>query len=321
MSLKPVHIIKSPWFHPTGSTPPVCLTQNLPPEQDAALLLLGCGDIGSILFTAYSEVVTTKLYQDTTISDTGFSVNNLRAAAPLLFQDNEEIPDHYQAYWQNGTCFEEKDVADMLTIANTMFFCHRNSLTMHYGSNPVAGYHLAAAYAQLTTDSPLADADRSDPVHRTSSKVMRAAITQLAEWCTSFRSVVSRTTLRFVTSDALAFCHVLHYHRTHGESRSANWYRNSWTYDPLCLDAPDYEKDGSVPITFNLIDTSSLMDHLGCVNILTATSLVLEQHPAPCIRTEMLIPREGAIADTADAMLCGDLPTVALLLGLKPAQY
>jgi hypothetical protein len=35
-------------------TPAVCLTQNVPPEKDANLLLLGCGDIRNILFIAYS---------------------------------------------------------------------------------------------------------------------------------------------------------------------------------------------------------------------------------------------------------------------------
>lgn len=54
MSMKPVHIAQAPFFYAAGNTPAVCLTQSLPPEQDAALLLLGCGDIRNILFTVYS---------------------------------------------------------------------------------------------------------------------------------------------------------------------------------------------------------------------------------------------------------------------------
>jgi hypothetical protein len=54
MSLKPVHIVQAPFFYPAGNTPAVCLSQSLPPEQDAALLLLGCGDVRNILFTVYS---------------------------------------------------------------------------------------------------------------------------------------------------------------------------------------------------------------------------------------------------------------------------
>ena len=39
------------FFYPLGNTPPVCLTQDLTPDQDAAILLLGCGDARNILFT------------------------------------------------------------------------------------------------------------------------------------------------------------------------------------------------------------------------------------------------------------------------------
>ncbi|KXN86114.1 hypothetical protein AN958_10481 [Leucoagaricus sp. SymC.cos] len=39
------------FFYPIGNTPPICLTDHLPPEEDATILLLGCGDPRSILYT------------------------------------------------------------------------------------------------------------------------------------------------------------------------------------------------------------------------------------------------------------------------------
>jgi hypothetical protein len=45
-----------PYFYPIGNTSPVCLTENLAPEEDAQILLLGCGDPRNILFTIYSEL-------------------------------------------------------------------------------------------------------------------------------------------------------------------------------------------------------------------------------------------------------------------------
>lgn len=48
------------YFYPIGNTPAVCLTQDLPPEQDANLLLLGCGDLRNVLYTAYSESIAGK---------------------------------------------------------------------------------------------------------------------------------------------------------------------------------------------------------------------------------------------------------------------
>ncbi len=40
---------------PVGKTPAVCLTQALPPETKGKILLLGCGDLRNILFTAYCD--------------------------------------------------------------------------------------------------------------------------------------------------------------------------------------------------------------------------------------------------------------------------
>ena len=43
------------FFYPIGNTPAVCLTQDLPRETPARILLLGCGDVRNILFTAYCD--------------------------------------------------------------------------------------------------------------------------------------------------------------------------------------------------------------------------------------------------------------------------
>ncbi|EXJ58995.1 hypothetical protein A1O7_06426 [Cladophialophora yegresii CBS 114405] len=40
-------------FFPIGNTPPVDLRESLPPGQDAAILLPGCGDVRNVLFTSY----------------------------------------------------------------------------------------------------------------------------------------------------------------------------------------------------------------------------------------------------------------------------
>lgn len=54
-----VNIVKL--FCPLGNTPAVCLTQDIPREQEANVLLLGCGDARNILFTGYSDSGTSEL--------------------------------------------------------------------------------------------------------------------------------------------------------------------------------------------------------------------------------------------------------------------
>jgi hypothetical protein len=89
----------------------------------------------------------------------------------------------------------------------------------------------------------------------------------------------------------------------------------------LTLDSSDYGPSGSAPTDFNVIDTSNLLDHLGDLNIITACATLLRRRPTSTLRTEILVPREVNVADSAKALLSGDLVTVALLLGLKPVQY
>ncbi len=43
------------FYYPIGNTAPICLTQDLGPEQSVDILLLGCGDPRHILFTIYSS--------------------------------------------------------------------------------------------------------------------------------------------------------------------------------------------------------------------------------------------------------------------------
>lgn len=41
------------FFYPVGNTSAICLTENLPPESKADVLLLACGDPRHILYTIY----------------------------------------------------------------------------------------------------------------------------------------------------------------------------------------------------------------------------------------------------------------------------
>ncbi|KAF9476997.1 hypothetical protein BDN70DRAFT_838433 [Pholiota conissans] len=52
----PVYWPKKWFFYPIGNTPPVCLTQDLAPEKNAEILLLGCGDPRNILYTVYADL-------------------------------------------------------------------------------------------------------------------------------------------------------------------------------------------------------------------------------------------------------------------------
>ena len=47
---------KKQFFYPIGNTPATCFTQQLAPEDAADVLLLGCGDPRSIMFTVHVDL-------------------------------------------------------------------------------------------------------------------------------------------------------------------------------------------------------------------------------------------------------------------------
>jgi Domain of unknown function (DUF4470) len=59
---RPVHAVPVPHLYALGNTPAVCLTQDLPPEQSADCLLLGCGDCRNILCTVYYNELGTYFF-------------------------------------------------------------------------------------------------------------------------------------------------------------------------------------------------------------------------------------------------------------------
>jgi len=52
------------YFYPVGNTPAVYLTEGLAWEQDADVLLLGCGDVRHVLFTLFSDGPKSKWAHD-----------------------------------------------------------------------------------------------------------------------------------------------------------------------------------------------------------------------------------------------------------------
>lgn len=50
----PTHLLTASFFYAVGNTPAVNLTSPVPPDQDADVLLLSCGDVRNILFSVYA---------------------------------------------------------------------------------------------------------------------------------------------------------------------------------------------------------------------------------------------------------------------------
>lgn len=250
--------------------------------------------------------------QEGVLGKDGVALTAMRSAAPLSLKSTLELGQAFRHYWKNGTV-TSKDAKT--TVPNPMFaglISEREIL--HYATDPLLGYHLATAFTPLADTSPLKPSGSGKGV-----TAEAAARTQFNEWVTAFRAgFVEKVVLRFVVSEALTFCHGLQNAAAVGTR--PNLYRRQWDSRPLDLNEV-YSKQGTAPTEFDMIDTSNLEDHLGTLNILVAAGPLLKNEPWASLCTERLISYHASQQHVFDNVLCGDGPTVSLLLGFSPVQY
>lgn len=238
-----------------------------------------------------------------------------RSAAPLGLQSSAELPKAFDHYWETGTT--DKDVSND-KYPNPMFACCiSSSVALHYGTDPILGFHIATAFAGLTPNSPL----RPDKFADVSAfKAARAARVQFTEWTVACRSALRGSlVIRFVTADAFAFCHTLQHNLDTGEV-CGHWFRRQMDAQKLELEIARYGGRGTAPRQFDVIDTSNLSDHFGPLNVLVSAGPLLKDAPWATLYTELLVKRENSAKETFDKLLCGHTPTISLLLGLTPTE-
>jgi hypothetical protein len=189
---------------------------------------------------------------------------------------------------------------------------------LHYGTDPILGFHLATAFAPLSSNSPLVPG-----AAESSSNPAAAAQKQFAEWVTALRvSLGKGTTIRFVVSDVFAFCYSLQHAAAERGGTCANWYRRQFDGKPLEFDSLAYGgKEPEAPVKFDTIDTSNLSDHVGTLNLLLATVPLLKEQPWATIYTDLLLKGQSAGNKLLEEVLYGDPATMSLLLGVSPVHY
>lgn len=242
----------------------------------------------------------------------------IRSIAPFSDQHTDVRVDHYHQYWKSGTTYSDPTNVAAARHFNPMFACLVDEkLKMRHSANPFLGFHLATAHVPLSKASPL----RPRPPTRASlsSGAEDAARVQFKAWSTAFRNCADKNiTLRFFVGDPIAFCNTL----GAGALVSANLYREAFSFEPLVIDSEDYSPSGSAPRSFNVIDTSTLTDHVGAINVLTAASPLLNKTISSTLYTETMasqteITMKEFIRDT----LSGEVAGIAVMFGLFPPQY
>lgn len=227
-----------------------------------------------------------------TVGDKTISMD-MRSTSPLAFgQCSKElvaVREHFNRH--RSLLLDIKKLAKA-RLANPMFLsAPNNNLVMHYGIEPLMGFHLAEAY----TSGP---EPKSRSLDTRMSALIDMAQKQFGRWIAAFKSCSSRVRVRVAVSDALALCESLACH----DSGSAG------------------DVDVGRINRFNVVETSNLIDHLGSLNLLVYVVPLLEQTPATTLHADLLVQEEATVAETISGLFHGDFSTISLLLGLQPAE-
>jgi hypothetical protein len=236
-----------------------------------------------------------------------------RSAGMMWGEAVEPTSEALRHYWTHGTT--STDPAQMSQSNNmnpTFIYSHAGeAFNPHYGTFPAAAFHLFPIFAPVIES----DCGKSKPLSARKVDWTNQVCKQFAEWASSYNEIVQDHSeslrIRYCVSDALSLCHSLAFARNEPACSPSN-PQYQWTMRPLELDAK------LCVTSFDVIDTSNLMDHLGILNLLLVCEPLLKHLPTSALYMEGLLAFGGDPAASLAQRLCGDITTICALLNLTP---
>ena len=253
------------------------------------------------------------------------TMHGLRAAGPLWIDAVSTMAHAYREFWKTGVVGgNAEDIGDLgnggLGLVNPMFAASSaptGDYAVHYGTEPLLGFHVTEAFS-----------NNPESIHGASTgfnnHVINVAKAQFRAWCHSFKKYTDNGTVRLemFSGDSIALCHELQSqvalrNRLDGSARA---YVKPWTFRPLLLNGTTNSENNSVGsiALYDIIDSSNLSDHVGLIDILTATIPLLRKCSSSVLYHESLLKASETIEKSLSEVLGSDVATFALLVGLSP---
>ena len=237
-----------------------------------------------------------------------------RSAGPYFHKSGEPATQVFKHFWKTGiTSLNPRDISAATLVNPTFVYSLTGEgFALHYGTTPISPFHLAPAFVHSKRDIP------------TMPELIAYVKLQFSSWVKHFRAFVQdnpgKLIIRFFVGDALFLCRALVHHVGSGKV-PLNLTVAPWKTTPLALDGGDYGPSGGAPTSFNIIETSNIMDHVGLLNVLMAALPLLSSNPSATLFTEALLPVGADATKGLPVQICAELSTMSLLLDLAPVNY
>lgn len=237
-----------------------------------------------------------------------------RSAGPYFLLSAEPASQVFTHFWKTGiTSLNPRDVAAATLINPTFVYSLTGEgFALHYGTTPISPFHLAPAFLNSKRDTP------------TMPELITCAKSQFSSWVKHFRTFVQdkpgKITIRHFAGDALFLCRALVHYVGTGKIPPGLTVA-PWNTAPLIFDGGDYDPSGGAPTSFNVIETSNIMDHIGLLNVLVAALPLLSPNLSATLFTEALLYTGEDATKSLTAQFCAEVSTIGLFLDLAPINY
>jgi MYND finger len=226
---------------------------------------------------------------------------------------------HMNQYWTRGVT----DVNDEPNqpFVNPLFVYTQiahDKFILERDTTPLTIFHLRGAGEHC---------ERMGIVSHNLAKVVASAKQQFQDWCEAFREFVGdprdprdegpkgKLVIRFAAADPITFC--LDLQKSLPDSIFKNYagLSSMWSGVPIVINDEDRIAQ------FNTIDTASLIDDVGCINLLLATVPLLHTGPATTLTTTSYGRPFTEETKLLDHYLCGHKIFMYHVFGVAPLAY
>ncbi|TGO64199.1 hypothetical protein BCON_0008g00460 [Botryotinia convoluta] len=191
--------------------------------------------------------------------------------------------DALKGYWKKGVVAENEGDVKALGFGgkgglNPTFMVSAMSedFIVPFTSDPLSAYHVPQVF-----DNPVSEKQCMEALAKSAKQ-------DFAEWCKAFAqyAAAGSVLINAYMGDAVTFAYEL---ASRGRSRNTSvvtrLYADSWSAKPMLLDGPGASL---LPLSFEVIDTSNIVDYYGHLNILPATVPLLSRNFSSVLYTESL---------------------------------
>ena len=277
-------------------------------------LYVQAGQLSSAEKKRLKEMVLSSIRTTKVTKHKRYDLYPCRSAGPYFLVSVEPAGQVFQHFWKTGiTSLNPRDVSAATFVNPTFIYSLAGEgFALHHGTTPILPFHLAPAFLNSKRGTP------------TMPELVDCAKSQFSGWIKHFRTFVKdkpgQLTIRFFAGDALFFCRALAHHIGTGKIPS-NLSVAPWNAAPLILDGGDYGHNDGAPTSFNVIETSNIIDHIGLLNVLFAALPLLSPAPSATLFTEALLYTGEDPTKSLAIQFCADVSTMGLLLDLAPINY